>query len=30
MGLIDSPNVSSLGSLLAQLDEYDETVCPIQ
>jgi hypothetical protein len=30
MGLIDDPSVSSLGSLLAQLDEYDETVCPIQ
>ena len=30
MGLIDSPHVSSLGSLLAQLDEYDATVCPIQ
>ena len=30
MGLIDDPSVSALGSLLAQLDEYDETVCPIQ
>lgn len=30
MGLIDDPSVSSLGSLLAQLDEYDETTCPIQ
>ena len=30
MGLIDSPTVSDLGSLLASLDEYDETVCPIQ
>jgi len=30
MGLIDDPSVSDLGSLLASLDEYDETVCPIQ
>ena len=30
MGLIDSPHVSDLGSLLAQLDPYDDTVCPIQ
>lgn len=30
LGLIDDPHVSDLGSLLAQLDEYDETVCPIQ
>jgi len=30
LGLIESPHVSDLGSLLAQLDEYDETVCPIQ
>ena len=30
LGLIDSPTVSDLGSLLAQLDEYDETACPIQ
>jgi len=30
LGLIDDPSVSDLGSLLAQLDEYDETVCPIQ
>ena len=30
LGLIDDPSVSDLGSLLAQLDEYDETVCPVQ
>jgi hypothetical protein len=30
LGLIDDPTVSDLGSLLAQLDEYDETACPIQ
>ena len=29
-GLIDDPHVSDLGALLAQLDEFDETVCPIQ
>ena len=29
-GLIDDPHVSNLGSLLAQLDEFDETVCPVQ
>lgn len=30
LGLIDDPHVSDLGTLLAQLDEYDETACPIQ
>jgi len=30
LGLIDNPTVSDLGSLLAELDEYDETACPIQ
>ena len=30
MGLSVDPSVSDLGSLLASLDEYDETVCPIQ
>lgn len=29
-GLIDDPHVSDLGALLAQLDEFDETVCPVQ
>lgn len=29
-GLISSPTVSALGSFLATLDEYDETVCPVQ
>lgn len=29
-GLISDPHVSDLGALLAQLDEFDETVCPIQ
>jgi hypothetical protein len=30
LGLISDPHVSSLGALLAQLDEYDQTVCPVQ
>jgi len=30
MGLIAEPTLSDLGSFLAQLDEHDETVCPIQ
>ena len=30
LGLIDDPHVSDLGALLAQLDEFDETVCPVQ
>jgi hypothetical protein len=29
-GLISDPHVSDLGALLAQLDEFDETVCPVQ
>ena len=29
-GLIDSPTLSALGSFLASLDEYDQTVCPVQ
>lgn len=30
LGLISDPHVSDLGALLAQLDEFDETVCPVQ
>jgi hypothetical protein len=30
LGLIADPHVSDLGALLAQLDEFDETVCPVQ
>jgi hypothetical protein len=30
LGLIANPHVSDLGALLAQLDEFDETVCPVQ
>jgi hypothetical protein len=29
-GLIESPTLSALGSFLASLDEYDETVCPVE
>ena len=29
-GLITDPHVSDLGALLAQLDEFDETVCPVE
>src|SRR5438309_9608944 len=29
-GLIDAPTLSALGSFLASLDEYDETMCPVQ
>lgn len=29
-GLIDSPTLSALGSFLASLDEYDQTVCPVE
>ncbi len=29
-GLIAAPTVSALGSFLASLDEYDETVCPVE
>jgi hypothetical protein len=28
-GLIPSPTLSALGSFVASLDEYDETVCPV-
>ena len=28
-GLIAAPTLSALGSFLASLDEYDETVCPV-
>ena len=30
LGFIQSPTVSALGSFLATLDEYDETVCPAE
>lgn len=30
LGLISDPHVSDLGALLAQLDEVDETVCPVE
>jgi hypothetical protein len=30
LGLISDPHVSDLGALLAQLDEFEETVCPVQ
>lgn len=30
LGLISDPHVSDLGALLAQLDEFDETVCPVE
>ena len=30
LGFIQSPTVSALGSFLASLDEYDETVCPAE
>jgi hypothetical protein len=30
LGLISNPHVSDLGALLAQLDEFDETACPVQ
>jgi uncharacterized membrane protein len=29
-GLIDEPTLSALGSFLASLDEYDETMCPVE
>lgn len=29
-GLIDEPTLSALGSFLASLDAYDQTVCPVQ
>lgn len=29
-GLISEPTLSALGSFLASLDEYDETVCPAE
>lgn len=29
-GLINEPTLSALGSFLASLDEYDETVCPVE
>lgn len=29
-GLIDAPTLSALGSFLASLDEYDETICPVE
>lgn len=28
MGLIANPTVSDLGTFLASIDEYDQTVCP--
>ena len=30
MGYIESPTLSALGSFLASLDGYDETVCPVE
>jgi hypothetical protein len=30
LGYIESPTLSALGSFLASLDEYDETVCPVE
>lgn len=30
LGFISDPHVSDLGALLAELDEFDETVCPVQ
>lgn len=30
LGYIESPTLSALGSFLASLDEYDETVCSLE
>jgi hypothetical protein len=30
LGFIEEPTLNDLGAFLASLDEYDDTVCPIQ